>query len=471
MKNFFILFIIFLNSENFYCQEKYTDVQIKNELKILASSVEYNNSKLKHYEYLYQKSKETGYINGEINSLLGCAVINYQLFQNFDQIISQTQKAEILAEENSDLYSVSVAKAFRSGVFIHFGLLRQGKKELDEGCKISDEIEDPNLKYLAKLYCYKFYSAFYNAKKDHRSAVFWAKKMVERISYSDNLSVEKRYLEKEALGTITTSYLKLADFKNAEKFLKLTEIHLENNHDNYYWAVYLKNKADFTAETEKEKNNTETLLNLYLYSEKKAILSDNFLVLDDIYPKIAKLYEKENNITSQVYYLNKSNKIKDSLSIAENEAFDKMNFNGESGNSREKSVFYIILILFIVVIGTVLYLYFNRSQSEKTSNDTVGPKEISDEDLYKLASEDPSSFVIFFMKNFPDFSDKILAVNSTMKNSDIEFLAFLKIGLSDQQIAQSKKNTLKSVAAKKYRIRKKLNISGDEKLNLWLSNL
>lgn len=471
MRDILFVLFLFLGSKSLYCQKKINVDQINSELNFLKTSADDNISKLKQYEYLYYKSNEIGYNDGQIRSLLKSAIINYRLHQNFDRIISQTKKIDSLALENKDLYSVSVAKAVRSGVFINFGLLRQGKKELDDGYKISHEIQDPELKYLAKLYCYKFYSAFYDYKKDYRLVIFWSKKILDRMSYSDDFFIEKKTLEIEALGVITSSYLQSGDFYNAEKFLKLTETYLENHQDNYNLAIYLKNKADFINNTRQGKDITDISLKTFLDAEQNAINSRNFLLLDDIYPKIAKLYEKKNDISSQVYYLNKSNKIKDSLRIAETEAFDKIiSLSGESESRQENESYYIIIIMVIVAICAALYLYFNQF-IKKSKSRISNHEETSTEELYRIALVDPASFIIFFMKKFPDFSDKILAINPTMKNSDIEFLAFVKIGLSDQQIAQSKKNTMKAVAAKKYRIRMRLNISADEKLELWLKKL
>lgn len=470
MRNILFVLFLFLSSEGLYCQKKYTIDDIKNELNFLRISTDNNVSKLKKYEYLYQQSKEIGYSDGEIRSLLKSAIINYRLHQNFDQIISQAQKAESLAVKNQDLYSVSVAKAIRSGVLINFGLLEQGKKELDQGYKISDKIQDSELKYLAKLYCYQFYSAFYAYKKDYKQVIFWSKKILDKMSYSDNFFVEKKSLEIEALGVITSSYLQIEDFYNAEKFLKLTETNLQSVQDKYSLAIYFKNKADFINTAKKGEDITEISLKTYLDAEQNAINSKNFLLLDDIYPKIARLYEKKNDVSSQVYYLNKSNKIKDSLRIAETEAFDRIvSLNKESKTKKEDKSYYIIIIVFVAVC-VALYLYFN--QFIKKSKSSIHHHDVtSKEDLYRMALEDSASFIIFFMKRFPDFSDKIIAINPTMKNSDIEFLAFLKIGLNDRQIAQSKKSTMKAVAAKKYRIRMRLNISADEKLELWLNKL
>jgi hypothetical protein len=117
MRDILFVLFLFLGSKSLYCQKKINVDQINSELNFLKTSADDNISKLKQYEYLYHKSNEIGYNDGQIRSLLKSAIINYRLHQNFDRIISQTKKIDSLALENKDLYSVSVAKAVRSGVF------------------------------------------------------------------------------------------------------------------------------------------------------------------------------------------------------------------------------------------------------------------------------------------------------------------------------------------------------------------
>lgn len=58
-----------------------------------------------------------------------------------------------------------------------------------------------------------------------------------------------------------------------------------------------------------------------------------------------------------------------------------------------------------------------------------------------------------------------------MKVSDIEICAFIKLNIDTKQIATIKKMTVGAVEAKKYRIRRKLNISSDENMYIWISRI
>lgn len=91
--------------------------------------------------------------------------------------------------------------------------------------------------------------------------------------------------------------------------------------------------------------------------------------------------------------------------------------------------------------------------------------------LLKLLNEDNNSFYIGFLEAFPYFSEKLLKINPTMKSSDIEFCAYIKLNLETKQIAQFKKISPRAVEGKKYRIRKKLNIPSDVNMYIWMSRI
>lgn len=91
--------------------------------------------------------------------------------------------------------------------------------------------------------------------------------------------------------------------------------------------------------------------------------------------------------------------------------------------------------------------------------------------LLRLLNEDSNSFYIAFLEAYPHFSEKLLKINPTMKYSDIEFCAYIKLNLETKQIAQFKKISTRAVEGKKYRIRKKLNISSDVNMYIWMSKI
>ncbi len=102
-------------------------------------------------------------------------------------------------------------------------------------------------------------------------------------------------------------------------------------------------------------------------------------------------------------------------------------------------------------------------------------KNLSDRDLSEIIEDLSLSDALFvqnFEKFFPDFFQKLnnLSSNSILL-SELKLCALLKLGFSTKQIAVYMNSTVKAVEGKKYRIRKKLNLSKDDDTVKWFSAL
>lgn len=109
----------------------------------------------------------------------------------------------------------------------------------------------------------------------------------------------------------------------------------------------------------------------------------------------------------------------------------------------------------------------SQLQPSPSRSNTISALPIKE--LLDLASQNNHSFFHHFLKTFPDFDRKLLEISPSIKISDIEFCAFIKLNLDTKQIATIKKMTVGAVEAKKYRIRKKLKISSDENIYIRIS--
>ena len=123
------------------------------------------------------------------------------------------------------------------------------------------------------------------------------------------------------------------------------------------------------------------------------------------------------------------------------------------------------------------YLSFTKKQipedsrSENNALQNAEMLKLSIKELFELAWQNDSSFYHQFRQSFPDFDNKLLEINPSIKISDIEFCALIKLNFNTKQIATIKKMTVGAVEAKKYRIRKKLNISSTENIYIMISKI
>ncbi|MEJ5105654.1 helix-turn-helix transcriptional regulator [Chryseobacterium sp. MYb328] len=94
----------------------------------------------------------------------------------------------------------------------------------------------------------------------------------------------------------------------------------------------------------------------------------------------------------------------------------------------------------------------------------------SSNELYELAMSKNSLFITYFKSEFPDFFEKILYTCPSLISSELEICALLKLNLSTKEIAIATNATIRAVENKKYRIRKKFNLTSETDLNLHIIN-
>ncbi len=92
-------------------------------------------------------------------------------------------------------------------------------------------------------------------------------------------------------------------------------------------------------------------------------------------------------------------------------------------------------------------------------------------ELYELAMSRNSLFITYFKSEFPDFFEKILLACPNLVSSELEVCALLKLNLTTKEIAAATNTTVRAVENKKYRIRKKMALSSEVDLNVYIINM
>ncbi|QIG89308.1 hypothetical protein G6R40_06270 [Chryseobacterium sp. POL2] len=120
---------------------------------------------------------------------------------------------------------------------------------------------------------------------------------------------------------------------------------------------------------------------------------------------------------------------------------------------------------------STIFSKFKKRESNKNSNSFS----ITDPELIlyltELAYKNDKMFFISFLKIFPEFSSKLTKINPSIKSTDVEFCALLKLNLNTKEIARIRKLSVRAVEAKKYRIRKKLGISTKDCMYNWINKI
>ena len=144
-----------------------------------------------------------------------------------------------------------------------------------------------------------------------------------------------------------------------------------------------------------------------------------------------------------------------------------------------------ILILF-VCINTVFYFIFfkisnkkNKEINKVVEEEAKGEPLYSEEEsitaeqiveLYELAKQNDITFMVKFQECFPLFIKKLNEVaDPSLNYAELEICAYTKLSFATKDIAICRKDTVRSVENRKYRIRKKLKISSDVDFVLWIT--
>lgn len=152
-------------------------------------------------------------------------------------------------------------------------------------------------------------------------------------------------------------------------------------------------------------------------------------------------------------------------------------------------------ILFLLFVN---FLFFNKKRSEyyrsmmknkrkriaiSHLNDEVGRlkkvlnynNNLTKENLTEIIDAIKLNDVLFIQKFevfFPDFFSTINNLSSSsLSLAELKLCALLKLGFTGKEIAIYTNSSMKSVDGKKYRIRKKLNLSKNDDSVKWFSNL
>jgi hypothetical protein len=93
------------------------------------------------------------------------------------------------------------------------------------------------------------------------------------------------------------------------------------------------------------------------------------------------------------------------------------------------------------------------------------------EEIVHLAMSNNPTFLMKFNEFDPEFIKKLLCISPSLMATEIEFCVLLRLNFETKEIARYTKTSVRSVEGKKYRIRKKLTVPGDQDINIWMTNI
>lgn len=471
MKSCFTLIIFIFFSGKLFSQKRDVIKQIDDKIIFYEKAKFENTSAEAELTELYYQTKEINYEKGQINAIL--LLCNYYISkkENYDEIINKGEIADKIAIETDDYSSLSFIRNYIGIAFTELGLVDEGKKKLLSSIKFSKKITNPEERNLFNYKNYKYLAQCYQVEHKKDSVFFYVTNALQKSNEISQGSIFKNDYTVE-------SHLRIAEFYINKKVLDKAKNHLNVadtiNKNSFLNAEYLFLMGKFAHLNKEEKSSLE----FYVKADSLASRINYPVLKAKIYSEIADFYFRKNDLKKHIYYLKRSSEINDSIDKTKKSQINRINLD----NLEESSFFtrnqWFILLLMIVISIFIFYFFFkNKNFIKKVSlpipkKDAVTkPTPISISDLTYLANEDNPLFYDKFKEVFPDFESKILSINSSLKSLDLEICAFMKLNFSTKQISIIKNISVRAVEGRKYRIRKTLDITQDENMYLWFSNL
>lgn len=92
-------------------------------------------------------------------------------------------------------------------------------------------------------------------------------------------------------------------------------------------------------------------------------------------------------------------------------------------------------------------------------------------EIVELAENDSPFFLEKFQIYFPDFIPNILKINPGLISSEIHICALMRLNFDTKKIALCTNSSVRAIESRKYRLRKKLNISSEININNFILNI
>lgn len=205
-----------------------------------------------------------------------------------------------------------------------------------------------------------------------------------------------------------------------------------------------------------------------------------------LYKMFYRVYKSMDKQKEANEYLALANALTDSLNNKKNLSVvvqSVLDQEGEVFNSEKRKLRILIGIIvgglfLILVLGYYSFKKYKRNQNKivKEKEDLLSSmSEINSTAeieslglLIELSKAKDDAFLVKFNEIYPNFKGKMLAKFPDLNQSELELCAYLRMNFDTKEIARYADISVRSVESRKYRIRKKFNISSSEDLNLFI---
>lgn len=439
-------------------------------------------------------SKSIQYNEGILRSELSKVVLFFDHFDNIEclRIIKEIEH-EVFKSQNDTL--IAHLLYLKGSVYFRLHLNNNAIFELNRALFFSKKIAIDNKRHVTKGKIYLAFGFVYDhmeIKNKHGVVLRYLKKgyaefsMIKGDFYNDGLVI--------ACNALGSYYSNTNDFNSAKKYFK-KGINISKKIDCKNCVAYSFNRL---ANMYDNMANYDKAITNYILSNEISKSIGNLNIQENNYKALSLIYEKLKDERKQNESLKLLRIISDSIKNNDNLAVE-IAVKGITGDIKlkhaERTGVYKQYIIITIIICLLLFykglIYLKKYKTEKENSQKLeeflnekilliqsltsskSTNEIEEElkNVIRMAITKDILFFQKFNELFPDFKEKLLKIEPFLRTNDLKFCCYLKLNFDTKEIARYTGDSVRAVESKKYRLRKKFNISSKEDINLWFSDL
>ena len=395
------------------------------------------------------------------------------------QALKSAQELDAKAIQYDNYFWQSAAHSHLLEICSFNGLQEQAIMEFEKSMALLDKSNQPEDKVNhSKAINYIKIANLYETQGDFGKAKQMLIKVDEHIGkIKDNDKIRKiRFVNFTNLGAVNLE-LNLND--SAEYFIQKSMLLIDGRNDeeslNQFRNLLILGKV-YNA-----KNDGLKALHFLKKAEQiEPKLATNLQEKTMLYEELADSYKALDSSQQVNNYLHKSKDAEIAYERRKISSLKKI-INDDMLKERNYSLF-IVIGFSVLLLVSLFYIYrLHRKNKLLLQQETLSEKYLQDNKqtidqetlskLIDLLKKNDAAFMTVFHGVFPDFVNKIQSIQPNVVQTEVEFCAYMKLNLTTKEISKIMSIEPKSVQAKKYRIRKKLNIPNEVDIYMWFNQL
>jgi|SRR6218665_572331 len=473
MKIIFILFSVLV-----FAQQKITTITIDDRLKkaiVLFTDGRLDDAITSNLSIL-QDSKHINYPKGKAYACYNLSLafsLQYRYNRSNYYLKLLESEFENLNEEDEEI-SMNL---LRSKNYRGIKMYDEALKILRKNLVLANHIKTDSTRYYCRVLTLREIAQNFIEKKDYDSATYYSKRAIEEVKKPREINSFLNMSYEITLLILAEAKFKENKIDSAEFYVKSAQsvpISLGNNEFKTFKLL---------GEIHEARKEYDSAIVDYKRAIEFATKVKNLKKLLELYGLLSEVYEKIGQTDNQKIYSHKYKTLNDSINTIE--ADNLKDTIGLFVDEKQKPLEDKNNLLFYIILGGItsasIFVFFaNKKIRNKNTVLNVKNEEnkelnkklnLAFEEVIQLAKSNSPEFLTRFQEVYPDFFHNLLKIDPQLQNTELKFCALIFLNFSTKDIASYTFVQPQSIQIRKNRLRKKLNISSNDDIYIWMKNI